>query len=97
MLFADSISKLSYGFLRKSGHALYSMCFFQQNAPLAFGRTLLWKWLKKSCLQCTLGPGHLKPGMCVWGGGLGGGVEGGLCIFLWFAKKKKSGPPSVFE
>ena len=24
------------------------MCFFQQNPPLAFGGTLLWKWLEKS-------------------------------------------------
>ena len=53
-LFADSISKLSYGYLRKSGHTHYNMFFFQQNPPLAFGRTMLWKWLKRSCLQCTL-------------------------------------------
>ena len=46
-------ANLSYGFPRKSGHAHYNMFFFQQNPPLAFGRTLFWKWLKRSCLQCT--------------------------------------------
>ena len=40
LLFADSISKLSYWFLRKSGHALYSMFVFQQNPPLVL--VALW-------------------------------------------------------
>ena len=38
-------ANFSYGFLRKSGHAHCSMFFFQQNPLLAFGRTVLWKWL----------------------------------------------------
>ena len=50
----------SYGFLRKSGHAHYSMLLLQQNPPLAFGRTMLWKWLKRSCLQCTLQAAHFS-------------------------------------
>ena len=32
--------------------------FFQQNPPLAFGRSMHWKWLKMSCLQCTLQAAH---------------------------------------
>ena len=47
-------ANFSYGFLRKSGDAHYSMFRLQQNPPLAFGRTMLWTWLKRSCLQCTL-------------------------------------------
>ena len=41
VLFADSISKLLDGFLRKSGHAHYSMFFVQHNAPLDFGSIML--------------------------------------------------------
>ena len=33
-------ANFSYRFLRKSGHAHCSMFFFQQNPPLAFGRTI---------------------------------------------------------
>ena len=58
-LFADSISKLAYGLLRKSGHAHHRMFFFQQNPPFAFYCTILWKWLKRSCLRCTLQAAHL--------------------------------------
>ena len=58
-LFADSISKPSYEFLRKSSYAQYSMVYFQQNLPLAFGHTMLWKWLKRSCLQCIFWSGFL--------------------------------------
>ena len=46
----------------KSGHAHYRMFFFQQNPPLVFGQTMLWKWLKRSCLQlqCTLQAAHFS-------------------------------------
>ena len=27
---------------------------------MAFGRTMLWKWLKRSCLQCTLQAAHFS-------------------------------------
>ena len=53
-------ANFSYGFLRKSGHAHYSMFLLQQNPPLAFGRTMLWKWLKRSCWQCTLQAAHFN-------------------------------------
>ena len=31
---------------------------FQQNLPLVFGRTMLWKWLNRSCFKCTLQAAH---------------------------------------
>ena len=53
-------ANFSYGFLRKSGHAHYNMFPLQQNPPLAFGCTMFWKWLKRSCLQCTLQAAHFS-------------------------------------